>query len=272
MEKLSVLLSLFLIEIVVDILSLKVFKIYYKKVYLLFLQIPRVCANVLSLFYFNNFILSTIIKLISLFLCILFLTDSFKPRKLFGLFLLEIVLLFSVSGFLIFVLSWINCSIETIFLRKIDKNYQFLIIILIFLYIFAIFWLTRLIEKNRFLKKFLVNVSFCLNKKHINLYGLIDSGNMLFDPLTRKPIVLVSIDSLRKYFSNFEIDEMLKLNYRYVECDTISGSGYQIPIFKVENFSIKCDTETKEVLCLVGIVNHKFEKGKIDCLLHRDFL
>ena len=115
-------------------------------------------------------------------------------------------------------------------------------------------------------------MSFCFYGKHINLYGLIDSGNMLFDPLTRKPIVLVSVSSLERYFSKIEIDDMLKSNFRKIRCDTISGSGYEIPIIKVENFSIKCDTENREVLCLIGIVSHRFEKGKIDCLLHRDFL
>ena len=272
MDRLNIILSLFLIEFVVDVLVLRVFKICYRKTYLLFLQIPKVCGNVLCLFYFNNFLICLIVKFVSLFLCILFLTDSFSFKKLCGLLFLEISLFFSVSGFSMFVLSWINGSLNFVILQKFAKKYQYLILFLIFLYIFAVFKLVRAIEKNRFLKKFLVDVSFCFSGKHINLYGLIDSGNMLFDPLTRKPIVLVSVSSLEKYFSKTEIDDMLKSNFRKIRCDTISGSGYEIPIFKVEDFLIKCDAEKREFLCLIGVVSHRFEKGKIDCLLHRDFL
>jgi len=272
MDKFSFLFLIFLVELFVDVLALKVFKIYYKKIFLLFLQIPKLCVNVLGLFYFDKFWITLILKLVSLIFCILFLTDSFKPKKLFGLIFFEIVTMLSICGFLLFVFNWINCSLSSIFTQKIAKKYQILVIFLTILYIFAIFKLARVIEKNRFLKKFLTNVSFYFNGKHIYLYGLIDSGNMLFDPLTRKPVVLVSKDSLRKYFSKIEIDEMIKSNFRKVRCDTISGSGYEIPIFKVEKFLIKGDEENRKVLCLIGIVNHRFEKGKIDCLLHRDFL
>ena len=272
MDKLSFLLSVFLIEFIVDVLVLKIFKIYYRKVYLLFLQVPKVCANVLSLFYFDVFWVGLVLKMVSMFLCDLFLTDSFKFKKLIGILFLEIVLLLSVSGFAMFALKWINCSINSIFSQKIAKKHQIFIIFSIFLYIFAVFKLARFIDKNRFFKKFLTKVSFCFYGKHINLYGLIDSGNMLFDSLTRKPIVLVSIDSLKKYFPKNEIDEILKSNYRKIQCDTISGSGYEIPIFKVEEFFIKDNDENIKVECMVGLVSHRFEKGKIDCLLHRDFL
>ena len=131
--------------------------------------------------------------------------------------------------------------------------------------------MVRLIEKNRYLKNFLLKVSFYLKGKHIFLYGLIDSGNMLFDTLTRKPIVLVSIDALRKFLSKSEIDNLLNMNNRKIRCDTISGSGYEIPIFKVEKFLIKSESGEKYFSCMIGIVNHNFDKGKVDCLLHKDF-
>ena len=272
MDKLSFLLSIFLIEIIVDVFVLKVFKIYYRKIYLLFLQTPKVCANVLSLFYFDVFWISFVLKLVSMFLCVLFLTDKFNFKRLVGLLFLEIVFLMSICGFLVFVLKWINCSFYSIFSQNIAKKYQIYIIFSIFLYIFAVFKLSRFIDKNRFLRKFLTNVSFCFCGKHINLYGLIDSGNMLYDFLTKKPIVLVSIDSLKKYFLENEIEEILKSNYRKIRCDTISGSGYEIPIFKVENFLIKDGNDCRQILCMLGLVSYRFEKGKIDCLLHRDFL
>ena len=272
MEKLSLICVCFLIEFIVDVIVLKAFKIYYKKIYLLFLQVPKVCASVLCFVYFKKFFLCLILKLIAMFVCVLFITDTFKIRKIISLIFSEIAILFSVIGFFVFVLLWVNSSVETIFLQKTTQIQQNLLFFLIFLYVFAIFKTVRCIEKNKFLNKFSAKVSFYLNGKHILLYGLMDSGNSLFDPLTRKPVVLVSIDSLKKFFSKTEIDDLLKHCSRKIKCDTVSGSGYEIPIFKIEKFSIRGDVETKKFLCLIGIVSHRFEKGKVDCLLHRDFL
>ena len=138
--------------------------------------------------------------------------------------------------------------------------------------IFAIVKIVRNIEKNRFLKSFLAKVSLTLNGKHIVLYGLIDSGNSLFDPLTRKPVVLISIDSLRKIFSSDELLNLIEFRSRKIQCDTISGSGFEIPILRVKDFCLGSGGELKNINCMIGIVDKRFEKGKIDCLLHRYFL
>ena len=39
----------------------------------------------------------------------------------------------------------------------------------------------------------------------------------------------------------------------------------------VEKFSIKNEDEERYFSCMIGIVDHNFDKGKVDCLLHRDF-
>lgn len=272
MEKLNLILSIFLIELIVDILVLKTFKIYYKRIYLLFLQIPKVCASVVCLHFYKLIWVCVLFKFLAMFICVLFITDSFHIKKIINLCLAETILLFSIAGFIVFVLLWINASIELLFFEKIPQNYQILLLFGILLYIFAIFKLVRCGEKNKFFKSFLTKVSLNLNGKHIYLYGLIDSGNSLFDSLTRKPIVLISLKSLQKNFSKDEIDNLLKTRSRCIKCDTISGSGLEIPLFKVNNFEIIADCECKKVNCMIGIVNHEFERGKFDCLLHRDFL
>ena len=239
---------------------------------MLFLQIPKICANVICLVYSSVVWLCLLSKILSVLVCIIFITDSFEIKKLLNLFMSEIFLLFSVTGFIWFVLLWINSSIKSVFLYKIPQKYQILTIFAIILYIFAIFKTVRFIDKNKFIKKFLAKVSLKLNGKHIFLYGLIDSGNSLFDTLTRKPIVLISKKSLEKYFSKLELENILNNMCRKLKCDTVSERGLEIPIFKVEKFEIAMDNEIKQVVCMVGIVNHEFEKGKFDCLLHRDFL
>lgn len=272
MEKCTLVLSVFLIEIVVDIIVLNVLKIHYKKIFLLFMQIPKVCASVICMFYLHMIWVCVLAKILAVVLFIIFVTDSFKIKKLVALFVLELLFLFSISGFAWFILLWIRSLIEGVFLCKIAQKYQFILIFALFLYIFAIFKVVRFVEKNRFIKNFLAKVSLNLNGKHIYLYGLIDSGNSLFDTITRKPIILISRKSLEQKFSRLEVENILKNRCRKIKCETVSGSGFEIPIFKADNVDIVFDGEVKEVFCMVGIVNHEFEKGKFDCLLHRDFL
>lgn len=272
MDYISIVLSVFLIEYIVDCLILKIFKIQYSWLYLLFLQIPKICSSMICLMYSNISWLCFLSKILSKIICIIFITDSFKIKRLASLFVTEIMLLFSVGGFLSFLLMCLNATMNDLFYKKIDKNLHFLIVFLIILYIFAFFKIVRAIEKNRFLKKFLVNVSFCLFNKHINLYGLIDSGNSLFDPLTRLPVVLVSMNVLKKFLSAEELEFLKGLNLRKIKCDTISGSGVEIPIFKIKRFVLRHGNETRKHMCMIGVVEHEFNKGKFDCLLHRDFL
>ncbi len=272
MDYISIVLSVFLIEFVVDCLILKIFKINYSWIYLLFLQVPKICASVICLIYSNIVWLCFLSKIISKMICILFITDSFKIKKLVGLFLTEIMLLFSIGGFLEFLLLYLNAGMNDLFLQKIDKNHHFLVVFLIIIYIFAFFRIVRLIEKNKFKKRFFVNVSFSLFGKHINLYGLIDSGNSLFDPLTRLPVVLVSFDVLKNILSSGELDYLLTKKSRKISCDIISGSKMEISIFKINKFLVKNENETQKHMCMVGVVEHRFDRGKFDCLLHRDFL
>lgn len=272
MDYISIVLSVFLIEYIVDCLVLKIFNIQYSWLYLLFLQVPKVCSSLICLVYSNMLWLCFLSKILSKIICIIFITDSFKLKRLASLFVTEIMLLFSVGGFLSFLLMCFNATMNDLFYQKIDKKFYFLIVFLINLYIFAFFKIIRSIEINRFLKKFSVDVSFSLFNKHINLYGLIDSGNSLFDPLTRLPVVLVSINVLKKFLSVEELEFLNGLNLRKIKCDTISGPGVEIPIFKIKRFVLRHGSETRKHMCMIGVVEHEFNKGKFDCLLHRDFL
>ena len=272
MENLNIILSVAIVEFVIDYIVLKLFKIQYRKIYLLFLQIPKICANVLCLFYEFVFLLSLLIKILADFVCIIFITDSFKFSRLFNLFISKVIFFFSISGFVSFLVVWLRISIFEIFKVKILEKYGFLIILSIFVYIFAIFCLVRSIDKNKFLNKYLAKVSFKINNKHINLYGLVDSGNSLLDPISRMPVVLVSIKSLKKILNESELNEIINSRCRKIKCDTVSGSGFEIPIFKASDFIAKFDQETKRFFCMVGIIEQGFGNDKFDCLLHRDFI
>lgn len=271
MEKFNIVFSVFLIELIVDVLIAKIFKIKFKFLYLLFLQIPKICASVVCVQFTELVWVCYLSKIISKLICILFLSDALNFKKLMCIFFSEILILFSIGGFVWFLSLWLKFSLENVFNIKISKNKQFLLIFSIFLYIFAFFKLVRYLENNRKLKGHLAKVSLKLFDKHISFYGLIDSGNTLYDTKTNKPVILISIPSLSKFLEHEKIVWLIKNKCRNIKCETIAGSDFNIPIFSSE-ILLKINDETEQVNCMVGLVEQKFENGKFDCLLHRDYL
>ena len=117
----------------------------------------------------------------------------------------------------------------------------------------------------------MAKVSFFLFGKHIRFYGLVDSGNTLVDPQTKKQVVIVSYDSLKKFLSVEELEKLLSCSKK-IKCETISGAVFEIPIFFVKKFDIILRDCEETTSCFVGITKSKISGGKFDCLLHQDFL
>lgn len=272
MGKFNIIFILFLIELATDFIVLKIFKIEYKKLYLLFLQIPKICASSVCVFGLLRFWLCVLVIFLSKIIWLLFITDSFRLKKLLSILFLDIAILFSILGLTLFLTSWLRVSLKSLFLQKIPTKYNFLIVFGIFLYIFAFFNLVRGLEKNKFLRQHLVNVSLSFFGKHIRFYGLVDSGNSLTDPLTNKPVVLVSLSSIAKFLSFEEIDWLLEFKSRKITCETVSSAIFEIPIFECSDLLISKKNKQEKKNCMIGIVDRKFDGGKFDCLLHRDFM
>lgn len=271
MEKFNIVFSIFIIELLVDFLVAKIFKIRFKFLYLIFLQVPKICASVICVEFTEIVWACVLAKLLSKLICLLFLSDTFKFKKLASIFIIEIALLLSIGGFVWFMSLWLKFSLENIFKTKIPKNKQFLLIFSTIMYIFAVFLAVRFLEKNKKLKGHLTKVSLRLFDKHIIFYGLIDSGNCLIDPKTGKQVILISIPSLQKFIDFNKIDWLIKVKCRNIKCETVGGLGFEIPIFENDIF-LKTGEEVEQINCMVGLVNQKFENGKFDCLLHRDYL
>lgn len=272
MEKFNIIFVLFLIELATDFIVLKIFKIEYKKLYLLFLQIPKICSSSLCVFGLLKFWLCVLLVVLSKIIWLIFITDSFRLKKLLSIMFLDIAILFSVLGLTMFLCVWLRVGLETLFLQKFPTNYSFLIVFGIFLYIFVFFNLVRGLEKNKFLKQHLLDVSLSLFGKHIKFYGLVDSGNSLTDPLTKMPVVLISLSSIAKYLSFEEIDWLIEFKSRKINCETVSSERFEIPIFECSDFVISKKNKQVKSRCMIGIVDRKFDGGKFDCLLHRDFM
>ena len=150
MVYLNVVLIVFLIDLLVDYFVLRIFQISYRSLYLLFLQIPKICGTLICLFFLKQLWVCFLVRIISKLLCVIFITNSFNIKKIMAIIFAEIILLFSIGGFLGFVIECINLSIEKVIMQKIPITCQFLIYFAVILYIFAIFKIIRFMEKNKF--------------------------------------------------------------------------------------------------------------------------
>ena len=100
---------------------------------------------------------------------------------------------------------------------------------------------------------------------------MVDSGNSLVDTLTRKQIVLVSKMSLLKFLSQKEIEKLLS-SARKIKCKTVAEKDVVLPIINCKEIKVEIADSENVYACMLGFVNEKFENGRFDCLLPRDFL
>lgn len=100
------------------------------------------------------------------------------------------------------------------------------------------------IVKNN-VKKLSCTVEVIIGKKQSTLSGLVDSGNLLHEPITQRPIVIVTLCSMRSILppelikvvkdmqisnSERELDIIQKFTLRFVPTSTVNGSGMLVAI------------------------------------------
>ncbi len=274
-DLINIFISSFVLDFSSGVLVKKIFKLSPSFVYLFLLQIFNISTVVVYVFCAIKFYEFLLFKLIAnLIICVL-VTDSFKFFDVFKLWFFDLIIMFSLYGFSIFITEFFRAVIESGFRQKTAKNINFIIIIGVFLYFVAIFCFFCKLSKQKTFNNYLAKVSFLLYGKHIEITGLLDSGNSLIDLKTNKPVIVISSNSLRKYFMNFDFENVLESGFccRSIRCESAGGSVFQMPIVSIDNVCVKQGEIKKEIKCMLGIVNQKFyDEKKYDCLIHRDFI
>ena len=200
---------------------------------------------------FSSFLLFLLKILLSFLMCIV--SFGLKDKKylfqnLSYLYMTSTVL----GGFLYFLnLSFNETHYGLIFTYDtISINYLFLVIFSpIMLYIYV----KQRREVNHYDKYYSITIHF-LNNKEITLNSLLDTGNTLVDPITKKKIIVVN-----KKIIPFEEKKFL-----YVPFQTVNDHGL-MKCIKIKNVSYNGKTSTNY---LIGIGNDNFLQDGIDCLLN----
>lgn len=212
--------------------------------------------------------------LAGLLICVL-ITDSFRFGFLFKLIMAYVVLFFSVYGISCFMVLFAKSVLSQAFGVNVSYAFDFVVLAGVIVYVLLIYMLVHKLSKFKTLKNYLAGVSFMFMGKHIEIVGLLDTGNSLVDDVTHKPVVIVSINAIKRYFSDLSIDS-IKNGFvcdRVINCVSAGEKSFKIPVYDVGEICIKRDGEIKSQKCVLGFANREFCDDKdYQCLLHRDFI
>ena len=104
------------------------------------------------------------------------------------------------------------------------------------------------------------------------MLGFVDSGNCLYDSLTKKPVIIVSKSALKKYFKASELGVFLSSSGRVIECETIAEKTMRLMVYDIKFIKLTINKTIIRKPCVIGVVDKIFDGSKYDCLLHRDFM
>lgn len=272
---------IFILNFVIDYILLlsinNIFKLRVKKLNLLFLEIFNLCSLLICLYFDLKSHWTILGKMIVNFIIVLLITDSYKFKRLITLYFSLVVLMFSYYGFF----KFLTVLVKVIFKSEFNKNLSYLsdltIVFSFFCYIFAVFSLVSKLAKIKKLKSLLRKVSFFAFGKHIEIMGLLDSGNMLYDTKTNLPVIIINAKILAKYLPANDYENITKGNFsnlsfsHYLNVVTISKDETKVPIIMPKSVVISDGERVQNVKCVIGIVSHNFENANAyQCLLHRD--
>lgn len=253
-------------------LQKKIFSLETKNIYLIFLQIFSLSAGLIYLFCGISFFVFLLLEILALFIMILLTTNEYSFYNITIQFFVLCVLFFAMIGFYEFLYLFYSEVIEQLANKKIAKYYKFVIILAIFLQYYVINAIIDYFKESRLNKKLLKNVSFLLFGQHIEITGLIDSGNSVTTK-TNIPVIIISKKILQKYLSQNNYENITKAisDCEVVNCKTVSKEMFKMPVIRGNFLEIKIDE--KKCCCALGVVENSFyDEDKFECLIHRDFL
>lgn len=213
-----------------------------------------------------NALLKVCLMICTAFIMILI---SFKYKSLKQFFTIFIVFMFAT-----FIFGGASFALVEVFGEF--PLFIFAISASIVYYLFLI--ISKIVGRKKKKKNFTYNLTIKDGDKLISEEGYLDSGNVLYDSLTNKPIVLVSYDVFHKLYEDISLVSLITKDFaenaiknaHYLKVKGV-GKASSMLIFTVDELQIVGDErEFKDVS--LGLSFSGFEKsfGK-NILLHCDF-
>lgn len=269
----------FVLDLTIIFLVCSTFGLKAKRIELVILMVFSLVPSILFVFYKIKLVFLVLLKMAFYIFVSFFLIEEFTLKKILSLFGFEIFLFFSVYGFNEFFILFVRSVILTLFSKKLSIIFNLTVTFSLLIYIFLLNLLFTKLAKDKKFKNFLSKVSFYLFGRHIEITGLIDSGNALYDTVTKKSVVIIPLSVLRKFLSESECDMIRDKNYFGLEISheleyvTVGGKKSYMPIVDIGEIQVERNGEKQNFECVLGIVQENFaDEKKFECLLHREFL
>lgn len=275
--------SILIVSLILDfsilVLENRIFHLRIGKVEFFMLMLFSTMPGLIYIFSGLDFLYYFLIKLGFYIFVSIFITDSFEFKRIISLLLSSIFLLFSVYGFGEFFILFVRSIVLLTYGKDLYVLYNCLIIFALSAYIFILVIFFTKMAKRKKIKSLLSKVSFFLFGRHIEITGLIDSGNSLVDTKTKSPVIIIPLSVLKKYLSESECEMIERKQYfglnisHELEYISVGGVKGKMPIAEIGEIELERNGEVQKCKCVLGIVEENFADSKnYDCLLSRDFL
>ena len=208
--------------------------------------------SILFLFFnLNTFILKIFISIIMILISFGYGSIKYFFMNIISLYISSIIL----GGFLYFLN--LEFSYDRVGIIFINKGISINIIVIMLLSPLFIYIYVKYVKKLKYNYSNYYNVKIFYQKKIYEYVGYMDTGNVLVDSLTNKPVILID---KRKLLFNIK-------EFRIIPYMSINGTSF-IKVFKVSKIVID-DNEYKNVL--LGIMDNICLDG-VDLILNRKLL
>lgn len=236
--------------------------------------------SILLIIYPNLF--SGIIPKLLFFILICFSAFGFQSLEMF---MKKSICLFTISFIGAGTLMWFTMErdgmvtfLSPVFeVKNLSKFLFFLLGLVIFIPITRIFILN---VKSLFNNgNFLYNIEVILNGRKISIKGFMDTGNSLYDPVSKLPVIIANKEKLKELFGheweswfnksdlwNIPTDSNVKVSF--IPFKSMGGEELLIA-FKPDKVVIVSSEDRKDVVCLVGlnVKSTRMHPG-VDALIH----
>lgn len=206
----DVILDNFVINFLILLITAKLLKINYKIVFLIISAITGVVFTLLSLVIYINSYVIFLYKFLTAVTMVL-IAFKFISLKNFLLQFLTFIFTTAIIGGLCFLICFSFGEVEII-----NDNIYFkmflpfgIIIVLIALFSYFLFKIVELIKIQSFNSNFIYSATLLENNKKINIMAYMDTGNLLDDPLTGKPVNILTYKNFQKLFKEIPLHQIL---------------------------------------------------------------
>ncbi len=244
------------INLLVNSLILKLAGLFLKqepRLWFLSALIGSAIALILPMFSLNWYFKVLII----IFVCNIMLSISFKFKSL-----KNFICIFSVIILSTFLFGGAMQALTNVF-------GQFPLFV-VFVIAFIIYIISKIIIKSKqkrdMIQKYTYNVVLKDDDKVIYEEGYLDSGNVLYDNITKKPIILITFDVFNKLYSNINYINAYTKNFdkkeikdgHFVKIKNVGGFS-SILVFRIDELQVGNEKSYKDAL--IGLTFSSFEKS-----------